>query len=272
MTGYARLPDVRSLINAAGSSAQDGDIVRAINEASRFARSYTARWFHDVTGTWYYSGDGCRELVIGDFASITSLKISADRDQPTTFGYTLVEGVDYTLWPRNAASEERPYRSIVLNPQGQFATFPVGVDNVQIVGARGWPSMSDQVFVSGTAVTGTLTDASDLVVTTSVSVADVVEAGDTLILEGEQVEVIAVSATAITVARGINGTTAVAHAAVNMYIRRYPADIERAVAADAARYLWWGARGAVDQAGVMREPWPVIRDTLLGYANPAAVV
>lgn len=271
MNGYARLPDVRNLLNGQGSNAQDADIVRAIDEASAFARTATSRRFHSEVETRYLSGQGCRELWCGDLVSVTSLKVSDTLDQPSTFENTLVAGTDYTLWPRNAAAEGKPYRKIVLNPNGQYLAFPSGVDNVQLVGVFGWPVLSDQVVVSGAAVTGSLSSDSDLTITASVSVEDVVEVGDTLILESEQVEVTAVSSVTITVVRGINGTTAAAHSSVAMYIRRYRPDIERAVASDASRHLWRASQGFPDN-GSFREMWPSISSTLASYTDPAAVI
>lgn len=273
MNGYARLADVRNLLNGQGTTAQDGDIVRAIEEASAFARTAAGgRNFHSETATRYFSGEGCRELWVGDLVSVTTLKISATLDQPSTFEYTLTAGTDYTLWPRNAAAEGKPYRKVILNPNGQYGAFPAGVDNVQLVGVFGWPVLSDQVVVSGSAVTGTLSSDSDLTITASVSVAnDVVQVGDTLILESEQVEVTVVSTTTITVVRGINGTTAAGHSSVAMYIRRYRPDIERAVGADASRHLWRASQG-FPESGSFREMWPSIAATLASYTDPAAVL
>lgn len=272
MTSYARLPDVRKLMNGHGTTANDSEIARAIEEASQaFITATGGRFVHSRTETRYLSGEGCRELWVKDLVSITTLKISATADQPTTFDYTLVAGTDYTLWPRNAAAEGKPYRKIILNPDGQFSAFSVGVDNIQLIGVFGFPVDSDQVVISGTATTGTLSDAADLSLTASVSVADVVEPGDTLILESEQVEVVTVSTVNVTVVRGINGTTAAAHSGVPMYIRRYPRDVERAVGADAARHLWRASQGFTESLS-FRDMWPSIAATIGSYVEPASIV
>lgn len=266
---YARLPDVRQLLNATGSNADDAAIARAIAEASQaFVTGTGGRFVHSETRTEYFSGTGCRELWVGDLVSVTTLKISGTADQPSTFDYTL-SATDYTLWPRNAGF--RPYRRVILNPSGQFAAFPVGVDNVQLVGVFGWPVQSDQVVVSGSAVTGTLSSDSDLTLTTSVSVEGVIEAGDTLILESEQVEVSNVSGVTVTVVRGVNGTTAAAHSSVSMYIRRYPRDVERAVGADASRHLWRASQGFTEALS-FRDMWPSIAATIASYTDSAAVI
>lgn len=64
---------------------------------------------------------------------------------------------------------------------------------------------------------------------------------------------------------------AAAHSAKQLYIRRYPEDVERAVRADAARYLWRMAQG-LPSDGSFREMWPAIAMVANSYTDPASVI
>lgn len=268
MNGYARLPHVRNELNAQGTTAQDSDIVRAIERASAACRTATSRQFHTTTETRHFSGNGERLFYLGtDLLSITTIKVSETVAQPTTFENTLTVATDYTLWPRNSITS---YRAITANPNGQYGAFPVGVDNIQIVGTWGYSEVLEAIAISGTPVTGTLSSTTDLTLTASVSVEGIIEIGDTLYIESEQLEVVDVATTTVTVTRAINGTTAAAHTTQALYLRRFPLDVERAVAADAARYLWRASQGYPE--GSFREMWPAIHDTFASYVDPASVI
>lgn len=230
MNGYGRLPDIQRDLAGVAADKLIPELLTLRDEVSREFDRETRRTFFTSITTRYYSGDGCRELWLGeDLISVTTLKVSATADQPTTFDYTLASGTDYTLWPRNAAAQGKPYRKIILNPDGQLSTFPKGVDNVQLVGAFGYSEEWEAAVADGVAVTGTLSSAGDL--SLALLAAGAVFAGDMLKLEDEQVEVSALVGAGLTatVVRARNGTTAASHSAVQVYIRRYPRDVENAV-------------------------------------------
>lgn len=229
MNNYARLFDMLPDLNAAGvtGTTEVTRIDRAIAEASRaFRTGAGGRQMHSTTETRYFDGDGFTYLYTNDLISITTLKFDEDGDG--TYEETLTTG-DYWLWPDNQPSGYA-YRRIDLNPEGDYSAFPVGRRRIQIVGKWGHSEITEAV-VGAAAITGTLTDASDLVLTCSATVASLLARGDTLILESEQMgPVLSISTVTVTLqARGINGTTAAAHAAVQVYLRRFPDDVERAV-------------------------------------------
>lgn len=302
MNNYARVCDMRPDLNAFGVTSEDSRIVRAIAEASAFARGVIGgRQFHTTFETRYF--DGRKTLatsgpVIGryiggfygdfgrhhlatstrwdmkrlylngaDLLSITTIKVDEDGDG--IFEVTLTAGTDYYLWPYNAAGAGLPYRAVDLAPNGQMFAWPVGQYAVQIVGKWGHSEILQAVVSSGVAVTGTVGTTTGLVITASVAVDDLVFMGDTLYIEDEQCEVTDVSALSITVTRGINGTTAATHTTKALSIRRFPDDLERAVRADAARFLWRTSQGMPE--GSFREAWPAISDTFANYLDPAGV-
>lgn len=270
MNNYARVLDMIPDLNASGvtGTTEVTRIDRAIAEASRaFRTGAGGRQMHSTTETRYFDGDGFTYLYVNDLISITTLKFDEDGDG--TYAETLAT-TDYWLWPDNRQSGYAA-RRIDLNPEGDYSSFPVGRRRIQIVGKWGHSEILEAV-VGTAAVTGTLADAIDLTLACSETVASLLARGDTLILESEQIgPVLSVATTTVTVqARGINGTTAAAHAAVQVYLRRFPDDVERAVRADAGRYLWSASSGF--EGSTFRDKWPAIADCVASYTDPAAVI
>jgi hypothetical protein len=260
VNNYARLSHVKAAVNATGSTASDEDILRATEQASAACRTHTGRQFHSTTETRVFEG-GCSRLWVGDLLSVTSVK--SDDDDDETYGTTYTVSTEYRLWPRSPGTN-KPYRAIDLMEE----VFPSV--QVQVVGKWGYSEITEAVVIGGAAVTGTLTSAGDLSLVTSVSTEGVLDAGDTLFMGTEQLEVLDVSSTTITVTRGINGTTAATQTAVALYLRRFPPDIERAVATDAARYLWRYSQGLPE--GSFGEMWPAISGTLNSYTDAGGYV
>jgi hypothetical protein len=254
-------------MNAEGSTAQDSDIVRAIERASRFAETFCGRSFVATTKTLYAQRHprACpSELLLpADLVSITS--VTVDDDANGTYEITLVEDTDFWVERENDGDTDTPIVALVLNPDAatvQISSWPTRRRAVKITGLWGY---SYELESSTLTTNGSLTAAATSI-TVSATAASLIYPGDTIVVESEQMEVTAVATVTLTVVRGINGTTAATHAtAKTVYIRRYPRDVERAVSADAARYMWWASRGMMDQASVMREPWPAIRDSLQNY-------
>lgn len=266
---YARLPDILQDLNAQGVTTEDDRVLGALGEASRaFITGTGGRCFHSTVETRVYDGDGLSRLWVGDLLSITTLKFDDDGDG--VYEDTLAS-TDYYLWPSNAAGRTEPYRRIDINPNGDYSGFPSGRERIQIVGKWGYSEIKNPV-IGAAAVTATVATTSGLTITASESVEGIIYPGDTLFLENEEVGPVESVATVsiVVAARGINGTTAATHSGVALYLRRYPADIERAVRADAARYLWRASQGYPE--GGFREMWPAIAMTMYSYQDAAAVI
>lgn len=263
---YARVLDLRADLNGTGYNGNDQWLAGAIAEASRQIRTATGgRQFHPTVETRYFDGRGCAQLWVNDLLSITSLKFDEDGDR--TYEETLAT-TDYYLWPDNRT----PYRRIDIDPNGDYTAFPAGRRSVQIVGTWGYEDRK-VALIGSAGVTATVANGTGLTFTCSEGVESLVSVGDTIVVESEDAgDVVSVSATDIVVReRGINGTTAAAHSAKQIYIRRYPEDVERAVRADAARYLWRMAQG-LPSDGSFREMWPAIAMVANSYTDPASVI
>lgn len=266
---YARLPQLLAEVNSEDITDVT-EMVDALGEATRAFRSEAGgRQFHSTVETRIFDGDGCSYLYVGDLISVTTLKFDDDGDG--TYEITL-SATDYWLWPANRPTGYAA-RRIDLNPNGSYPKLPSGQRKVQIVGKWGHSEITEAVIVNGSAVTGTLSSTSDLSLVVSAECGDKIAIGDTLFQGTEEHgPVVDVSGTTITLqARGINGTTAAAQSSVAVYVRRYPADIERAVRSDAARHLWRAHQGFPNE-GQFREMWPAIKSVVLSYMEPAAVI
>ena len=155
--------------------------------------------------------------LANDLLSISALTVDTGGDG--TYEVTMVADDDYHLWP-----DSPPYRRIDLNLNGQLIGWPQIRRGVKVVGTWGYSAETE-----ATGLTGTLDSTTDTTLTASADATLLIEAGDTLITESEQLYVSQVADTVVTVQRAINGTTAAAHAATALYVRRYPRDIEKAV-------------------------------------------
>ncbi|MGI8423581.1 MAG: hypothetical protein ACR2NO_05640 [Chloroflexota bacterium] len=256
---YVRLPHVKADGGLTGTTF-DAALLRLIERVSRAFDSVCQRHFYSFAGTRYYPPSGADQLRLDDLISATSIKV--DQSGLGTFATVLAAETDYWLWPYNRQSHE-PARRVDLNPYstvlGAFSSTGRGV---QVVGVFGY---SQETEDSG--LTGTLDSASDTTITANNDAAATIYAGDTLLIESEQVHVASVVTTTVTVVRGLNGTVAVAHTAKPLLIRRYPRDLEEATVLQVMRLWRQQQTGGADAFGAdggmgFSTLYPVIRDLL----------
>lgn len=267
---YARYPDMLPDLNAQGSTSDQVQVLGALGEASQALITGTGgRRFHSTIETRYYDGDGLGRLWVGDLLSITSLKFD---DGTAAFADTLA-ATDYYFWPSNAAGKIEPYRRIDINPNGDYSAFPNGRERIELVGKFGYSEIK-QAVIGAAAVTATVASTTGLTITASADVSALVYPGDSVFIGTEELgDVTSVAGNGLTFVvaqRGRNGTTAATHSSAALSLRRYPADVERAVRADAARYLWRASQGYPE--GGFREMWPAIAMTMHSYQDAAAVI
>lgn len=210
----------RRYANDATLDAVDtAEIEKVLDSASRMTDRRVRRHYFAKTATPApYAGNGCDHIWIDDLLSATTIKLDEDGDR--TFELTLAAATDYYLKRHGADDEDGlPKTMLILDGvNGQRGYFARRKRLVQIVGSWGYTNETEAVEASGTAITGTLDNATDL--TLAVSNAADLAIGQTLLLESEQVYISGGTASPFTVKRGVNGTTAAAHAAVavNRYV------------------------------------------------------
>lgn len=237
MNGYCRLSALKTRLGVTGTTL-DAEYVTAIEEISREWDGECLRPMFAQFATRYMdtrSPASARLLLGQDLASITTLKFDDDGDY--SYGLTLAANTDYWTWP-----ETGPIRALELNGESPNLTaWAPGRRRVQIAGLWGYSyELEDTTLtVNEAGGDGSALDTSETAITVSASAAALLDAGETIVIDSEQMYVTAVSTVTLTVVRAINGTTAATHAnAAAVYRRRYPRDVEAAVKNRVAARRW----------------------------------
>ena len=248
---YAGLTTLKStgVLNIT-SAGFDDRLLALLEDVSRWIDGYCNRHFYVLTTTRRFDGDNGRALNVPDLVSVTSLKTDEDNDR--TYELTWAAS-DYLLYPLNAEPQQqwgRPYTRILVDIEGgSRGRFPARGPTVEAAGKWGYREVTEDSGAdineggqfSAVDTTLTVTDGSKFSV------------GDTLSIDSEALYVTAISTNDLTVARGVNGTTAVAHNdSSDVYLYRYPGPVVEACLLQAAR-LWKrkdSAYGSADEARV----------------------
>lgn len=189
------------------------DASRSIDDYCRRTReSFPMSGFGPRLGTNRYDHDGSDEVELGDdLLSLTSVT-SAPSVGATPV--TLTDETDFYKEPY----DNPPYRCLALH-SAATAVFYACRRGVSVTGT--WGYSNETVASTTTVASGLAVSSSATTFTTSAS--PTISAGDTLLIDSEQLYVTALSGTTATVTRGANGTTAATHAnssAIATY--RYP--------------------------------------------------
>lgn len=185
-------------------------VYRCIRSASAWI-DRRAGWFIPTTETRRFDGDGTGRLRVDPLLAVTTLV-----DDATTLTST-----DYLLYPRGRHWENGPYTSIEIDPDSSHGFWSDERDAIAITGR--WGKYEESIVLSGVTVANT-TQITDSGTTLKVANGPAVSPGMVLKIESEQVLVTGISdlsAGEYVVKRGINGTTAAAHAngvAISRYV------------------------------------------------------
>lgn len=228
------------------TTGDDAVLLRALERASREAdaiagsQGIVKRHFYSELATRTFDGDGTARIAIDDLVSVdTSLKV--DQDGDGTYETTLAATTDYWLMPDNPVANT-PYTHVELNPYSSVLTrFLCARKLVQIIGRFGY---SNETEASGT-LGAAIANGTDTAVT--MTAGHGLTGGETIVIQTEHLYVSAVATDALTVVRGVNGTTAAAHnngTAVTR--RRFPRLVEEAVIVRAAD-IWRGTQTGYGQ-------------------------
>ncbi|NQW24116.1 MAG: hypothetical protein HQ475_11785 [SAR202 cluster bacterium] len=229
-----KLKDDSLLKDPASGAGDDDELFQLLLAVSDWVDHYCNRHFYSRTDTLVFNGTSTAQLMVPDLISITSLKEDSNGD--LAFNETWAAS-DYWLQPYNASPSQHwgsPYTVVRARSKGDKSDgFIAGEQNFQIIGLWGYVQFAED---SGTD----LNDAAMTTTKTTVAVDDGTQfnTGQTILIGTEQMLVTAISGNDLTVSRGLNGTTAVAHADnSDLSILRWPASVERATLVQAAR-IW----------------------------------
>lgn len=263
---YSRLADLKAELQGSGTgTSNDTVLLRVLERVSRALDAGLDRHFYSVLATRVYPADydpDCQPTMLrlpDDVISITTLKEDIDGDG--TYETTLVANTDYVLWPYNRLTHE-PARRI----DKVTGSWPTQVRRVQLVGKFGYSDETELVTTTTEALDDSETGV-DLTAVTNLS------AGDTLVIDSEQMDVLSIATLTATVTRGVNGTTAASHlTGATAYRRRFPRDIEQATVMQSARFFretqtgYGGSIANTELGGFsFNVMYPAIRDLLKPY-------
>ncbi|MBC8281599.1 MAG: hypothetical protein H8E48_12495 [Chloroflexi bacterium] len=229
-----KLKDDGLLKDPAGGTGDDDELFQLLLAVSDWVDHYCNRHFYPRTDTLVFDGKGASQLLIPDLISVTSIK--EDNNSDLSFDESWATS-DYWLQPYNASPTLYwgvPYTAVKARAAGNKADgFVTGEQNFQIVGLWGYSQFSED---SGTDLNDAAMDTSK----TTVVVDDGTqfEIGQTILINSEQMLITDISSNNLTVTRGLNGSTAEAHADnSDINILRWPASVERAALVQTAR-IW----------------------------------
>jgi len=203
---YADLTDfTNSYVEGAALDARDqASVLDALETASRRVDERCNRYFYAKTDTLVLHGNGASELWIPDLLSATTVKLDEDGDR--TFELTLAAATDYYV--ERAGNDDvdgLPKTMLRLDTtNGQRAGFAGRKRLIEIAGRWGYTEETEAVGTAGEAL-----DAAEA----GLDVADgtLFAIGQTINIDDEDMYVSAISTNTLTIVRGVNGTTDVAH-------------------------------------------------------------
>ena len=233
VNSYASLTELKGILGIT-STTDDVMMRKQLEAASRSIESYCNRIFYSYTATKYFNG--AVTLWIPDLLSVTTLKTDEDGDGTfeNTFDGTAGTG-DYILYGGGLEDSLNlyPRTHIEINPNGDYGSFASGVKRgVEIAGVWGYgDGTSATPYVTDTTLNGSVSAGAVTIIVTS---AANLSAGQTILIvdattSNEQCYITSISSSTLTVERGVNGTSDVAHAtAKQLYYYRYPRDVMQA--------------------------------------------
>ncbi len=220
---YATIADVKNSLGISGTS-DDTMVRKMLESASREIDRYCNRTFIVSSAAKVF--DGALSLDIPDLLSITTLKTDEDGDYDYDNLFAVTDYILYGVGLEDTLNTFPKIR-IEIDPNGDYSSFAAGYKKgVQIIGLWGYGNgISLTPYIIDTTIAEAL-DASE----TGIDVTSVtnLSAGQVILIESEQVYIYSISATTLTVERGVNGTTAATHdTGKSIYIYQYPSDVRQ---------------------------------------------
>ena len=214
---YASLAQVKRQLRI--SDTTDDDVLKAtISNVSRQIDQFCDRHFFPIVAVKFFETDDYSELSIPgeDLLSVTTLEV--DQDDDGTYEESWASNT-YVLCPRNAATEypSRPYWEVEV-PLRNTNYFPVaGEYPIKITGLWGYynqltATTTVHASINSSATSIALYNANTLL-----------EVGQTILIDSEQMFITDISGIIVTVTRACNGTTGASHAVdAVVYTYTYP--------------------------------------------------
>ena len=246
----AKLKDDSVLKDPAAGSDDDDELFELLLAVSDWVDQYCNRHFYPRVETLMFDGTGNDRLLVPDLIAVTEL--TEGDSSGREFGKVWDAG-DYRLLPHNAAPLlpwGRPYGALLsstgsapgsskgLMEAGKGGGFAPGEGNFRVTGVWGYRMFAEE---SGAALAAAAAaDAAAITVSdgSQFRVGQTVLLGDGDAITAEQALVTGIDGNQLSLSRGLNGTSSVAHVSgAGVGILRWPASVERAALIQAAR-IW----------------------------------
>jgi hypothetical protein len=213
------------------STEYDSSLLMWANAASRFVDAYTHRFFYCLEATKYFDGASTVLFLAEDVLAITSLSLDVYGNKAYSVS---MAATDYERYPLT----KLPTTYLKTANNAKYSNFASGIRaGVKIVGVFGYGTGLTQTPYIDSGTTGTVATTTGTTLTLS---AAGVQAGHTIRMESEQMYVSSASGLTATVMRGVNGTTAAAHVAAEIYIYQYHDSVVGAAMMQLS--IWWERR------------------------------
>jgi len=224
---YATIADIKGVLGIT-STTDDTVMRKQLEAASRAIDNYCNRRFYVTSETKTF--DGATKLWLPDLLSITTLKTDEGNDGTFENTYATTDYIKYGGGLEDSLNK-LPYTRLEINPNGDYASFASGYKvGVQIVGTWGYGNgISATPYIIDTTLSAAITTTT--ATTCAVTAVTNLSAGQTILIDSEQMYIYSISTLTLTVERGVNGTTAATHSITSpnyLYIYQYPADIRQA--------------------------------------------
>lgn len=200
------------------STVDDEELLLCLETASRQIDAHCGRHFFVEYGARTFTPTASGSVLIDDLVSTGSnVPVIVTDDGNRTYSTTWAT-TDYDLLPERASYgyPPEPYWKLECTPYGanRFSRYARGV---RITGKWGYYEVLRRVrTAAGVAITAAvLTDSATSFTASAAPPVDYLGAGSTILIDAEQMAVVSVSGTTVTVIRGLNGTTAAAHIAAS---------------------------------------------------------
>ena len=222
---YISLDSLKAMLRDETAS-DDISYRRVLESTSEQIDNWCHRAFRPVLAARVYTPKYASRIDVNDLLSVTAL--ATDENDDLVYEVTWAS-TDYALEPFNAALDLVPYKRISTKINGRYV-FPLSPQSTQITGKWGYLERLETLPSSlSSAITATAT-------TLALNSGNDVDILDTLLIDSEQLYVTGLATDTLTVVRGVNGTTAAAHAnAATVKRHRYPGPIVEACAIQATR-------------------------------------
>lgn len=268
---YATLAELKQrLAISSGTSTYDEMLWRLLHLASRMVDRRCGRRFFVATATKRFDIRDVAGFLVNDLIAVTQL--AEDRDGDGVYE-SLRKPDGYTLYPLDSepeAAHGAPYRRVMCVMEDATDGFVIGQSRVKVTGQWGYRNhwLPSSATVRSSAPIS-VADKSFFVDDDSS-----LSAGQTIMLDMEQMFVRQVAANAVGVTRGINGTSAAGHSAGSaVKVMVHPAEVSEAtlmIAVDRWLKRDGFKGGATDTSRALNEAMPEVDEMIspfvrLGY-------